>query len=466
MKKVDRTFPLPEAISPDGPGARGRKSKTAPPPWRIEESPFAAVDLANRRMMVPLDESERSLFLRAHEQGHVKWTPKNAERPADIPEMCLQAAEDNRINSLLRKRAHIAPAAPLLPLEAHEQLVKNWQDGKVSDLDIAAMLLAANGTPDGELLTSIVRESDYADPEDEAFAGHELADAVKLIARKNHDSGARKPQYSDSLKVARAMAERFTGRFSSAGEARLASADAADETESVPKPSGISDEDKKDWLVRRALSRGKVGDPVGPTGRHEMKGRDWVPSGRMEVVKERLTEAYPARMKGPKPRPTDEGSVFAHPHRLLTDGRVFRTKRRKIGRATILIDVSGSMSLDPEDVRNMIGAMPAATVAIYSGMDDYGILRIIAANGRRCRGDRMHNRGMGGNIIDVPSLKWLAKQDGPRIWVCDGGVTGVGDSGGENINNECARIATRAQILRVPNIATADALMKRLRYCG
>jgi len=33
----------------------------------------------------------------------------------------------------------------------------------------------------------------------------------------------------------------------------------------------------------------------------------------------------------------------------------------------------------------------------------------------------------GGNVIDIPALKWLAQQAKRRIWISDGIITGVDD---------------------------------------
>ena len=63
-------------------------------------------------------------------------------------------------------------------------------------------------------------------------------------------------------------------------------------------------------------------------------------------------------------------------------------------------------------------------------------------------------------MVDGPALRWLARQDRPRIWVSDGVVTGVGD---DNPNPamlvEVARIIARSGIRWISGL---NKLPKRL----
>jgi len=152
-------------------------------------------------------------------------------------------------------------------------------------------------------------------------------------------------------------------------------------------------------------------------------------------------------------KPAAEG---AHPgalHRWAIDKAVFRRPCRRIG-GSVLIDTSGSMSFRPGDLDAILDASRgAALVAIYSGRSEEGQLRIVARAGRRASPEHLAPYG-GGNIVDEPALRWLASQPGPRFWVSDGGVTGVGDVGSAEIRRRCDEIC-RAAIRRFPSAREA-----------
>jgi hypothetical protein len=126
-----------------------------------------------------------------------------------------------------------------------------------------------------------------------------------------------------------------------------------------------------------------------------------------------------------KARPTDEGAVIRHMSRWYTDRRIF-TRKRKLPGGTLLIDQSGSMSLTPAQVDEIIDAAPHATIVGYCGMGTTGTMRLLASKGKRVGNDDVKIPGAG-NVIDGPALKWLAKQEEPRVWVSDGLVVPVSD---------------------------------------
>jgi hypothetical protein len=107
---------------------------------------------------------------------------------------------------------------------------------------------------------------------------------------------------------------------------------------------------------------------------------------------------------------------------------VFTRKQKRPGGGTVLIDQSGSMNLDPDQVMELIAAFPAVTVATYAGSGSTGRLVVIARDGRRADPDHCY-LPEGGNVVDGPALDWLNSQAAPRIWVSDGLVTGAGTSG-------------------------------------
>jgi len=55
-------------------------------------------------------------------------------------------------------------------------------------------------------------------------------------------------------------------------------------------------------------------------------------------------------------------------------------------------------------------------------------------------------------LVDGPALEWLAKQNGPRIWISDGSVTGIGDSQAANLFMEAGAILRKGNIRRFGSV--------------
>jgi hypothetical protein len=147
----------------------------------------------------------------------------------------------------------------------------------------------------------------------------------------------------------------------------------------------------------------------------------------------------------------DEGAMPNAVHRWAVDGRIFKRWRPAPG-GTVLVDMSGSMSLSADDLREIVLAAPAATVAIYSGRQTSGRITIVARLGKVASErdmDRARAKSGGGNVIDGPALRWLAGQPGPRVWVSDGYVTGKNDRFAKNLVAEAFAIVKRCGIHRV-----------------
>lgn len=148
---------------------------------------------------------------------------------------------------------------------------------------------------------------------------------------------------------------------------------------------------------------------------------------------------------------SEMGVVFRNPHRWVTDQRVFTRKRLMKG-GSVLIDGSGSMGNSEECAKMcqaIVTAAPGCTIAVYGGSGRFGSLRILAAKGKIVDTSQMKSPG-GSNIVDLPALEWLAKQEAPRYWVSDGHARGVDDMGStETTEHECKLFAARKGITRV-----------------
>ena len=161
-------------------------------------------------------------------------------------------------------------------------------------------------------------------------------------------------------------------------------------------------------------------------------------------------------------RATDAGAVIRRIDRVLTDGRIFAATKRVPG-GTVLIDASGSMHWSREGLLAVVAAAPAATVAIYSGHEARGVLRVVITQGRIVRPELIRRPAGHGNIIDGPALQWLAKQAEPRIWISDGQVTGVDDVQTPALCAEALALQLRARITRLDDLDAATRFFTTLR---
>jgi hypothetical protein len=183
-----------------------------------------------------------------------------------------------------------------------------------------------------------------------------------------------------------------------------------------------------------------------------------VPWGKMNIE----TPPRPLRVTGYLGRrriAAEEGSVPRNIHRLLVDGRVFQRTRRQQG-GTVMIDCSGSMSLTNEDIKKILDHSPGVSVAVYSGNDRDGVLRVLAAEGRQVEDRWVAAPAGGANIIDGPALQWLGKQQKPRIWVSDGQVTGIHDRMSAVNALECSATCHLRGIVRRTDMAEAITMLK------
>ena len=92
-------------------------------------------------------------------------------------------------------------------------------------------------------------------------------------------------------------------------------------------------------------------------------------------------------------------------------------------------------------------------IAGYYGGNQFGQLRILAANGRMVD-DQLLRPRWAGNEIDGPAIAWLARQRGPRIWVSDEqmcSVYGVTPSMKDQVYNLIRQ--ARIRIVRYPREA-------------
>ena len=143
--------------------------------------------------------------------------------------------------------------------------------------------------------------------------------------------------------------------------------------------------------------------------------------------------------------PSSQGMRPTHLNRLAT-GEIFgRPVKRAIPDA-VLIDQSGSMHWDSDKLAELVSKIPVGIVAGYSGACGEGVLRILAKDGRMVKPELVKSP-YGGNEVDGPALRWLARQPGRRVWVSDEGVCSDAHEGDDSIlMDDCDRVRKAAGI--------------------
>lgn len=137
------------------------------------------------------------------------------------------------------------------------------------------------------------------------------------------------------------------------------------------------------------------------------------------------------------------GKVPRYLSRLITDPerRVFSRMSRGT-RALVVVDLSGSMSLDANDLERILDASPGATVVGYAAHNDtLPNTHLLAHRGRRVR---EVERNSGGNGVDAPAFLWsvrkFARSNTPILWVTD--CEAVGNAGQTfEVLDECRKVA-------------------------
>ena len=379
---------------------------------------YGAVNLPKRLFGVPLDDSKQSLAIRAHEYSHLAVRRALGEYlmdtlEADLPMGILQAGLDNIVNGFAR--ASGVDAVNALPMPR--------KPDKTSSIpDRAARLLQVLSVKQ----RSIDKGLTEADQEFVTKAAATLRQFGHELARGGTDIGT-------ARLTLLSLAERFSA-------------------EAIHSRMELDEVIKERSDLGGVLSEIAAVEPGVP---EKVAGTSIAPSNpgwaSMSIVQDVLDKKLNQKLLAPKRRPGFIGA-FRNPLRALLpafDGKAWSVKlRRETG--SILIDVSGSMHLEPSQVGRLLENAPLSTVASYSSDGNRtGELHILAQNGRYTS-DPQHAGS--GNGVDGPALDWLTRQPAPRVWICDGVVTGAGDATHHTLAQECMTTCVRSNIMRVESV--------------
>lgn len=486
--------------------------------WEVfEDTERPRTDMTNRKMYVPLDDDcprcglQHGRMVRRHELGHVKWSPKSMGKlKKNVVEEAVHLLEEIRINTLLTLH-NIPMNEPHKCLEDVKMFTRQLvEKGSIAEIlkwclagtfyrenirsywhsnaywhpnsngarmnrvsayshsqlshELEATLEAMYDYIDSNTLTmGRIKDLEYVIETTKYF--HERITTVSTKSRKlaRNLSFQRVKKYAEELSdilnmfnqrpeedevMLDAEAQKQLEELLEDEELELTQEEAYDEA-GLLQPTTIQDlerRNKKDELEVRVKWVNSSEKPV------------W---GEMEIhtppcsvnLSNKLRQGY---VKTPK----EYGQTPDNLARYCVDKKVF-SKKTKVYGGTVLIDASGSMNFDGDDILEVMSEVPAVTIAMYNGRGRHGNLRIIARNGRRVNDEYLDEHSGMGNVIDRPALEWLGRQEPKRLWVSDMCVVPTNEISRQALD-ECLDIVRKYNITRLANIDEVKLFAKQL----
>jgi len=375
--------------------------------FTIKESPrrdIVCTELNKREMFVPTGNNDADRMSRLHEMGHVAFTPEELMQDGideGISSEYLNVAEDLRINKLLKGKFDLVQGIPT-------QLINHAVEGAILNDDFKSatlMFIACGYLPEQYKIAKALKDTGW---DNKIFTIERNCE--DLMQCENWSS-------SGTIEAAKYLQSLF---------------------EDVGNVQNIDEYDlqynNNNW---------------------ETPDIDW---GEMHIITPPLHHSLMQRRQVRRITPKEHGTGMMFPTRLDHDDKIFGNTKRVVG-GTVLIDVSSSMGLDEDDIRKMVKAAPGLTSAIYSGRNHEGDLVIVAKKGKMTELKTEYING--NNVIDGPALRWLATMPEPRIWICDGYVTGIDDLTSLKLKQEVKQIVKDHDITRVEDIKEAIHALKK-----
>ena len=401
----------------------------------------AWTDITNRRMRVPGGDDEVSRVIRAHEMVHAKVSPirgvpTDLAAEVDVSPEALVVAEEFRVNMLASQAGFdMDELRDGSEKRAGELMGKNtaWNDA------VRAVCAMAGTKAADDFLRGVASQN------------KEMADNLRVVHRELKKRWKKALRDHDVDKLSSTEPARFHASVP-AGFMRftvpiakyldnVSSCDNEDPYASDPGDSPIPDGD--------ALKGGEV--------------------GRFAKLVER-TLPKPKHVDGRFGRKRKPSAIGKHPRRIdrmLTDPdkRIFDRRAKSKG-GVILIDQSGSMSLDDDDIWSIIEHAPGCVIIGYAhetGSEGVPNVWVLADRGRVVDNIPYGNSGNG---VDGPAVRFAAskrRKGEPFVWVCDGIVTdGLRDSQYTNLDLECIQLVRKHGIHMVPDVSGAVDALKRV----
>ena len=428
MRTISKTInrPIPSAID-------GKQ-------WQVDSTDSdtdGGTDIRGRRMYCPGGDSPLARLVRLHELVHAKISPgrapdKCAEEAGTTVE-AIQWAEDCRVGRIMSQVDGVDSWLPFaISDETRAEFLAPIPAGRLRP--IAAMAMADWCMPG-------LRPASWTG----AWGDGAAADWLEAAESAGKITADERTHIHDTLnEIVRSAFYAGTARRSlkkSTGMKKITYRLAAMFDLQFPDEPPPGDAGGRDRAAEKKVERVR-------------REKGW---GALESV-DRIAMPFTVRPRlAPRRRHSEIGVLPSAVHRWTTDQCIFGTKVRQRG-GSILCDASGSMSYNVEDIRRILRDAPAAMVAFYAGRAGAGGIIIAAADGQCADPEivlsEIRSRHGGGNEIDAPALRWLAKQPGPRFWISDEEVGAAGMDFGKHGKawGECMAICRAADIRPVPTI--------------
>ena len=487
-KNNHKNAPFPEIVS-------------GKPGWKIfEDAKAPRTSNLSKEMHVPLDGDcvfcgiNHAKMIRRHELGHVKWSPQTIGKLKEHEDsQSVEVCEEVRINYLLSLKG--------LPLDRPIICKDTWAKKCVeaiyeySEYELICFLLAAMwwvNTDTRYVWNKFADNSEYKDFQDIYTDIIDNADPANALTK------LRQMQIMWSISKAREIYQiilqsrgnyQYVVSYNKTRKGARVLAALRDDFGEQPKPEQVYQQlkeraDKAKQQKQNQMSVKDMKNQAAEEGEmtlaeseletkqqmsellsgsdmdyrpdiNNMTGR-W---GKMDIYTPDLNINLQGKIKGGREyRPMDYGVNPKYMNRWCIDKKVFKQRQRTYG-GTILIDASGSMMFDGDDILEIMKLLPAVTVAMYNSSNNrerwshqIGSLRIIGAKGKRVKQDYLDKWSGGGNLVDGPALRWLGKQAPARIWVSDMYVFGADNTNSANLLKECNQIMVQSGITRLADI--------------
>lgn len=473
--------------------------------WEVyEDTKQPRTDMTNRKMYVPLDDEchkcgvNHGRVIRRHELGHVKWSPKSFGKiPKGVHEKAIHLLEEVRVNHRLTY-ASIPMDAPHTCLDEVNAFTRQLvEKGSITDLvkyglasvyfiekiryrsyyatHYRRMKHSEYGYEFSSFIQAITDEIDshtlkHSRVQDLEFAMEKIFYFhLRMIHTSSKSSGiTHKPAWARVKKLAVELSELFDLFDNKPQDDVRLSDDDKEKLEDALEEVGDLDEAYQEAELNSPKSISMLKDRNKQESSEIMFSFDDSKASWADYTlhKPALTINMSNKIRtGYTNVAKDKGVVPKNIHRYTVDRKIFTRKQNTYG-GTILIDASGSMNFDGQDILDVMNEVPAVTIAMYNyfGWNNnkkLGDIRIIARNGRRVHDDYLDEHSGGGNYIDLPALEWLGKQTPRRLWVSDMQVVGFNGTGKENLQ-QCLDACNKYNIMRLADINEVKSFARRL----
>jgi len=456
----------------------GRKDKDAGV-WRVDTcAPVRGKPMTNvvtKHMVVPVGDEQIDRVIRAHEMAHARFSPAD-----DFPkwvkrgiatETALTVVEEVRVNFLIKKAGFDVDLLADGSEKASGVRIAEQADWTQAVYIAVGYSICGGGK---DFITGVRRVNPAW-----AKTLREIIKAVEKEFVKAFKTGTLGSTEVDPRHGLAPFGFSHTERIAEWVD-RLANPPQEDEDET--KKGDIKNDETKDGESEKETKEGDKGvgatdkpqpkaDPKKVRPTDASKGDGVVPSwGKLIVGNLPLTR----KAHGGLGRKRVASNMGRNPRRIgnaLADPekRVFDRYKKGNG-GIVLIDGSGSMSLNNKDILDITEASPGCTVAVYSS-DRTNVkpnLLVLAQNGKMI--DKLPERN-GGNGVDGEAIRWATKQrkrsSTPVVWITDGKVHGLGNNGQwggyhDILAQDCIKEVLKHKVFMAHDVKQGLAVLKQL----